>query len=169
MCMRGHIAVAVTAMLAGTFGCGEVGDATKLLDGLVAGVSEADQQRSESREMPDRAVEDRDMAREEIDREGARRGEEADEHAGLTRDDCEALGVRLRELVARGELTAEEARERYDAACGGRDDRGRGDARPDWDAIKKRIESAVERGEMTREEADALYAEIRRRMARESE
>jgi len=39
---------------------------------------------------------------------------------------CEGLGLRLREMVANGELTPEEARERYSAACGERrGERGR--------------------------------------------
>ena len=93
MRMRGLIAVVATAvMLAGTPGCGDMSEATTLVEGVVAGASEAGRQGPESEAIRDRSEQ--------------------------SEDDCEALGRRLREMVTNGELTTEEARERYNAACG---------------------------------------------------
>ncbi|MGD8245737.1 MAG: hypothetical protein PVI63_11145, partial [Anaerolineae bacterium] len=48
----------------------------------------------------------------------AQGGERGGQRAAV---DCDALGRRLRAAVEAGELTPEEARERYDAACGEHD------------------------------------------------
>lgn len=65
-------------------------------------------------------------------------------------EDCEGIGLRLREMVENGELTADEARERYNAIC-----REHDGERPDDDceAVGISLREMVENGELTREEA----------------
>ena len=114
------------------------------------------------------AVKSGDITREEADakykeiQEGLKkRMEGAAKRGNATPDE---IGRRLRQAVAEGEISEEDARARFEAMRKAAAERG-GNARANWDGIKRRIEGAVERGDMTREEADAKYKEIRERMA----
>ena len=76
--------------------------------------------------------------------------------------DCETIGFRLREMVANGELTREEAVEQYRVACG---ERGRERSEEDREAIGLRLREMIENGELTREEAGEMLEGLRRCMA----
>jgi len=71
-------------------------------------------------------------------------------YADAPDQDCETLGLSLREQVANGELRDEEVREQYiNTGCRRAGDRcGR-----DCEAIGRRLHAAVDAGELTPEEA----------------
>jgi len=86
--------------------------------------------------------------------------------------DYEAVGKRLREAVAAGELTGEQARVMLSAlrrAGGEKEDQGSERAKVYLMKVKKELGAAVEAGEISREDAarryEAAEKEIRERMA----
>ena len=108
------------------------------------------------------------------DRDDRQRGRHA------VRDKWEGIRQRIEGAVERGEITREEADDRYreiKERVAHQREHGRGDHPDDrqrdrqaerdrWESIRERIEGAVERGEITREEADDKHRELRERMGR---
>ena len=78
--------------------------------------------------------------------------------------DWEAIHRRIEAAVESGQMTREEADQKYREIRERRASHER-HSEVDWEAIHRRIEAAVESGEMTREEANAKHREIRERMA----
>ena len=80
---------------------------------------------------------------------------------------------RIEGAVERGEITREQADERYAGFRrrmaqrdnkGGNNNKSSAEDKALWEGIQRRIEAAVENGDLTREEARERYAGFRRRM-----
>ncbi len=146
--------------------------------------SDVRDRREDRRERVKEAVERGNITHEEADikrrvireRIGRQRGREHGDRGAAARKKWEGITKLIEEAVERGEITREEADERYremKERMAREPGRGRVDHRHDvrdkWEGIRERIEGAVERGEITREEANDKYREIKERMARERE
>ena len=90
------------------------------------------------------------------------------------RDKLAGVRERIEIAVERGEITREQADERYTEfrrRMELRDIKGEDNDKPSvedkalWEGFQRRIEIAVEQGLITREQADERYAGFRRRMA----
>ena len=90
------------------------------------------------------------------------------------RDKLAGVRERIEIAVERGEITREQADERYAGfkrRMELRDIKGEDNDKPSvedkalWEGFQRRIEIAVEQGLITREQADERYAGFRRRMA----
>ena len=90
------------------------------------------------------------------------------------RDKWVGVRERIEGAVERGEITREQADERYTEfrrRIELRDIKGEDNDKPSvedkalWEGFQRRIEIAVERGEITREQTDERYAGFRIRMA----
>ena len=90
------------------------------------------------------------------------------------RDKLAGVRERIEIAVERGEITREQADERYAGfkrrmelrdIKGENNDKSSVEDKALWEGFQKRIEIAVEQGLITREQADERYAGFRRRMA----
>ena len=90
------------------------------------------------------------------------------------RDKLAGVRERIEIAVERGEITREQADERYTEfrrRIELRDIKGEDNDKPSiedkalWEGFQRRIEIAIEQGLITREQADERYAGFRRRMA----
>jgi len=97
-------------------------------------------------------------------KQAERRAREATKQARLT-----LAHIRIRQAIADGALTAEEARAKLRALRRHLTDEPKGQTDVDLDAVRKRIRSALERGGMTPEEAREAYRKYRQRTMDENE
>ena len=90
----------------------------------------------------------------------------------------EGVQERIEDAVERGEITREQADERYAGfkrrmklrdIKGENNDKSSVEDKALWEGFQRRIEIAVERGEITREQADEHYVEFRRRMGQRND
>lgn len=80
--------------------------------------------------------------------------------------DLDSVKKRIEGAVERGDLTRDQANQKYaelKKKMAYRKDGG--DKKPDMDGIKKRIEGAVKSGDLTRDQANKKYAEMKKKMA----